>query len=218
MEATIKEVSAILRSTEPMAAQFVERVQQRAKVPVSPAQILAAMQKISVKTLTLDKVVNKAQELHEKDQRKAERLRVRRQKRAATAAKKAARTKAAAAARALKKSAAAAPAADKPVAAAPAPDKPVAAAPAKTASTREPKTLLEKLLAVLEKNWDRAEAEGLGPDRMSAQAFIDAVYGYTDRREASRKRILQAAKQLDQKDVLLTPALVADVVHELFQA
>jgi hypothetical protein len=80
-----------------------------------------------------------------------------------------------------------------------------------------PKTILEKLQAVLEENWDRAEAEGLNPKRMSAEGFMNAVYGYTDRREASRRRILQAAKQLDQSDVLLTPALVADVVHELFQ-
>ena len=195
MEATIKEISAILRSTEPMAAQFVQRVQQRVKQPASPAQVLAAMQKISVKALTLDKVVVKVQELQEKEQRKAQRRRARRQKRR-PAARKAARAKTTTP--------------DQPVASA-------AAAPAPTASAGDPKTILEKLQAVLQQHWDRAEVEGLGPNRMPAQAFIDAVYGYTDRREASRRRILQAAKQLDQSDVLLTPALVADVVHELFQ-
>ena len=47
---------------------------------------------------------------------------------------------------------------------------------------------------------------------------MNAVYGYTDRREASRRRILKAAARLDESDVLLTPALVADDVHELFEA
>jgi len=46
---------------------------------------------------------------------------------------------------------------------------------------------------------------------------VSAVYQYTDRREGTRRRILEAARQLDQSDVLLTPALVADVVHELFE-
>jgi hypothetical protein len=47
---------------------------------------------------------------------------------------------------------------------------------------------------------------------------MSAIYQYTDRREGSRRRILQAAQQLDQDDVMLTPALVADVVHEIFKS
>lgn len=199
MEATIKEISAILRSTEPMAAQFVQRIQGRVKQPVSPAQVLAAMQKISAKTLTLDKVVAKVEELQTKEQRKAQRRRARQQRHSPTVQKivQASTTTAAHASQ-------------------PAP--PTAPMPARATLTKVPKTILEKLQAVLQQNWDRAEAEGLSPSRMPAQAFINAVYGYTDRREASRRRILQAAKQLDQSDVLLTPALVADVVHELFQS
>jgi hypothetical protein len=191
MEKTIKEISTILRSTEPMAAQFVQRVQERFKEPVSPAQVLAAMQKISIKTLTLEKVVTKVQELQKKEQRKAQRQRARRQKSHATAPR---------------------PRAD----ASSVSGQSILSTPMASGATL-PKTILEKLQAVLEENWDRAEAEGLNPKRMSAEGFMNAVYGYTDRREASRRRILQAAKQLDQSDVLLTPALVADVVHELFQ-
>jgi hypothetical protein len=52
---------------------------------------------------------------------------------------------------------------------------------------------------------------------MPAEDFIRAVYQYTDRREGTRRRILQAATELDQADVVLTPALVADTVHQLFQ-
>jgi hypothetical protein len=85
-------------------------------------------------------------------------------------------------------------------------------------SQKEPKTILKKLESVLQRNWERAQAEGLQPNRMSAEAFVTAIYQYTDRREGTRRRILQAAEKLDQADVLLTPALVADVVHELFES
>jgi hypothetical protein len=78
--------------------------------------------------------------------------------------------------------------------------------------------MLEQLEEVLTDNWSRAKKEGLQPERMSAEAFVNSVYQYTDRREGTRRRILQAARQLDQDDVMLTPALVADVVHDLFQA
>jgi hypothetical protein len=83
--------------------------------------------------------------------------------------------------------------------------------------SKEPKTVLEQLDSVLAENWNRAEAEGLQPDRMTAEAFVDAVYQYTDRREGTRRRILQAARQLDHNDTMLTPALVADVVHTIFE-
>jgi hypothetical protein len=84
-------------------------------------------------------------------------------------------------------------------------------------SVKQTKTILETLGSVLQENWDRAEAEGLQPNRMSTEAFVNAVYQYTDRREGTRRRIMQAASQLDESDVLLTPALVADVVYELFE-
>lgn len=59
MESTTKEIAAVLRSTETMADQFAKQVQQRVGQPVSHAEILAAMKKISAKQLSLGKVVAK---------------------------------------------------------------------------------------------------------------------------------------------------------------
>jgi len=61
-KATIKEIAAILRSTETMAAQFAQRVQERTGQQVSYAEILAAMKKISPKTLTMGKVLTKVRQ------------------------------------------------------------------------------------------------------------------------------------------------------------
>jgi aspartokinase len=201
MEATIKEIAAILRSTETMAEQFVKRVQERVKEQVPPVVVLSAMKKISIKTLTLEKVVTKVQEIQKKELLKAQRQRAKRAKRRSAAAKSAP---------AAKTTASATPAT-------PASSRQATPAP-RANSSQKSKTILERLQAILERNWDRAAAEGLNPDRMSAQDFMNAVYGYTDRREASRRRILKAAARLDESDVLLTPALVADDVHELFEA
>ena len=92
-----------------------------------------------------------------------------------------------------------------------------ASTPSPADSPGAPQTILEKLESVLRENWDRADKEGLQPTRMSAEAFLDAIYQYTDHREGTRRRILQAARQLDQADIILTPPLVADTVHELFE-
>jgi hypothetical protein len=194
MEDKIKAVASVLRSTEPMAAQFVERVQSRVGQPVSPDQVLAAMQKISTKSLTLDKVVAKVSEMQEREQRAASRrqtAQARKQTRSTT-----------------RRPADSTPQSKEALSD---PD-----ATSQDSKTKGPITLTEKIGAILEKNWDRAEAEGLKPERMSVEAFIKSVYHYTDRREASRRRILRAAQQLDSSDVLLNPALVADVTHQLF--
>lgn len=191
MEATVKEIAAVLRSTESMAAQFAQRVQDRVGQPVSYAEILSAMQKISARSLSLEKVVAKVQQQQKK---KAQASRRR--------ATRSARSPSQSARRARSPSQSARPTSD---------------ASPRTTVSKQPKTILEKLEAVLQENWNRAEAGGLRPDRMSAQAFVKTVYKYTDRREATRRRILQAAQQLDQTDVLLTPALVADAAHKLFQ-
>ncbi len=53
---------------------------------------------------------------------------------------------------------------------------------------------------------------------MSAEDFVSAIRQFTDRREGTRQRILQAARKLDNDDVVLTPALVADAVHELYES
>jgi hypothetical protein len=54
-----QEIAEILRATEDMAAAFADRVQERVGQPVSHDQILAIMQGISVKRLTMDRVVQK---------------------------------------------------------------------------------------------------------------------------------------------------------------
>ena len=177
MESTTKEIAALLRSTDDMADQFVERVQARVGAPVTSAEVLAAMKKISAKSLSMEKVVDKVQKGRQPTRTQT-------------------------------------------------PKQPATTRPSANSNTRSPapqtarkaKTTLEQLEDVLVDNWSRAETEGLQPERMSAEAFVNSVYQYTDRREGTRRRILQAAKQLDHDDVMLTPALVADVVHELFQA
>jgi hypothetical protein len=68
MESTIKEMATVLRSTETMADQFAKQVQQRVGQPVSNAEILAAMKKISAKQLSLGKVVAKMRQQVNKGQ------------------------------------------------------------------------------------------------------------------------------------------------------
>jgi hypothetical protein len=59
MESVIKEIATVLRSTDVMAAQFAQSVQQRTKETVSYAEILAAMKTVSAKNLSMAKVVAK---------------------------------------------------------------------------------------------------------------------------------------------------------------
>ena len=59
MEPTVKEIATILRSSETMADQFAKRVQERVGRPVPYAEILASMEEISAKSLTMTKVVAK---------------------------------------------------------------------------------------------------------------------------------------------------------------
>jgi hypothetical protein len=169
-----------------MAVQFAQRVQERVGQPVSYAELLAAMEEISSKSLTLDKVVKKVQARQKSTSRRPSRRQTAQPERAS---------------------------AIEPV-------ESVGTGRARlpqTARAKKPATILKALQGLLQENWDRAESEGLRPDRMPVEAFVNAVYRYTDRREAIPRRILQAAQQLDQADVLLTPALVADAAHELFK-
>ena len=59
MDSTVKEIAAVLRSTEAMAAAFAKRVQERVGQPVPYADILAVMQQMQPSTLTMSKVVTK---------------------------------------------------------------------------------------------------------------------------------------------------------------
>lgn len=84
-----------------------------------------------------------------------------------------------------------------------------AAAPA-----RKP-TLQEQLDKLLADNWRRAKAEKLTPPAMSVSEFVKAVRHYTGSQDAPLRRILKAALILNNKDVMLTPNVVADQVNEL---
>lgn len=66
MESTVKEMAIVLRSTEPMAAQFAQRVEQRMGEPVSHDEILAAMKTLSAKTLSMDKVIARVRQKQSK--------------------------------------------------------------------------------------------------------------------------------------------------------
>jgi hypothetical protein len=59
MEATIQEMASVLRSTDTMAVEFADRVRERVGDPVSNDEILATMQKMSPKTLSMKRVVDK---------------------------------------------------------------------------------------------------------------------------------------------------------------
>lgn len=59
MEPTVKEIATILRSSETMADQFAKLVQERVGRPVSYTEILASMEEISARSLTMTKVVAK---------------------------------------------------------------------------------------------------------------------------------------------------------------
>lgn len=66
METTVQEMAEVLRSTETMAEQFAKRVQQRVGRPVSYAEILVVMKKMSAKSLSMSKVVTKLRRQLEK--------------------------------------------------------------------------------------------------------------------------------------------------------
>jgi hypothetical protein len=71
MDATIKEIATLLRSTDEMAEQFIQRVQTRVGEPVSHAEILATMKKIPPKSLTMEKVVVKLKQKRKSTRRRA---------------------------------------------------------------------------------------------------------------------------------------------------
>jgi hypothetical protein len=54
-----REIAGALRATEDMATAFADRVQERLGRPVSHERILAVMHDISIKRLTMDRVVQK---------------------------------------------------------------------------------------------------------------------------------------------------------------
>jgi hypothetical protein len=59
METTIKEIAAVLRSTDKMADGFAQRVQERVGQPVPYTDILAVMRQIAPTRLSMTQVVTK---------------------------------------------------------------------------------------------------------------------------------------------------------------
>ena len=57
METTIKEIAAVLRSTDKMAEGFARRVQEKVGQPVPYNDILAVMRQIPSTRLSMTKVV-----------------------------------------------------------------------------------------------------------------------------------------------------------------
>jgi hypothetical protein len=76
-------------------------------------------------------------------------------------------------------------------------------------------TLIGRIDDILTRNWDRAEREGLKPQRIGAEAFVDAVRDYTDPRDATHARIIEALEELERQIVMITPNNTADRVREL---
>ena len=58
-DTSLKEIAAVLRSTENMAGEFAKRVQDRMGEPVPHDEILSAMKKMSARQLSMDKVITK---------------------------------------------------------------------------------------------------------------------------------------------------------------
>jgi hypothetical protein len=182
---TIQEIAGILRSTDKMAAGFVERVRDMVGSQVSDKTVLQAMKKLNPRALDINKVATAVKVEVGRQQRRAARSG------AATVAKQGHQER---------------------VRSAPPPveRRRVAAA----ARATRAKTMMDQLGEVLDANWMRAEREGFEPQRMSAPAFIDAVHRHSDPRDATRKRILQACKAAESRDLLITPTLVADMIRE----
>ena len=76
-----------------------------------------------------------------------------------------------------------------------------------------PKTMIERLEAILDANWLRAEQEGFKPERMSGREFVQAVHRHCDPRDATRSRIVRACLKIDDQDILIAPPMVADQIR-----
>lgn len=181
---TIQEIARILRSTDRMAASFVQRVREIVGSDASEETILQAMKRLNPRSLDISKVSVAVKAELAKQQRRAGRGS------RATVARTGRPEKVRTAPPAVRRRRAAA------------------------ASSSKRKTSLDQLEEILEANWRRAEGEGFEPPRMSGSAFIDAVHRHSDPRDATRRRILKACKTAEGRDLLITPTLVADMIRE----
>lgn len=193
------EIARLLRTTDDNAARFIERVRAEVSDPITDEDLAEIIRGINPRQLSLPKVIHAVRDYHK-------RLAAREAKRAARrSAKRPAVTEAAAEPEV---------AGDEP---------PVEEEGTQPRGRREvalvrPRSnssLVARINEVLERNWARAEREGYTPERLDAEAFINAVRDYTDPRDATHARILEALKELDRQDVLITPTVAADRVREL---
>lgn len=192
------EIARLLRTTDDNAARFIERVRAEVSDPISDDDLAEIIRGINPRQLSLPKVIHAVRDYHK-------RL-------AAREAKRAAR-------RSARRPAVVEAATETEVAG----DEPAEEEGAQPRGRREvalvrPRSnssLVARISEVLERNWARAEREGYTPERLDAEAFINAVRDYTDPRDATHARILEALKELDRQDVLITPTVAADRVREL---
>jgi hypothetical protein len=185
----IQEIARTLRSTEKMAAAFVKSVQEQVGPTASEEIILTSLQKLPPRSIEIKKVVAAVKKELAKKPRSSSRRR--------------AKTVVSSNTRGAKGTTRAT--AEKPPAA--------RRKPAGSPKPSQPKTLMEKLEAILGVNWRRAEHEGFKPERMTGPEFVHAVHRHCDPRDASRSRILRACLKIDGQDIVITPPIVADQVR-----
>ncbi len=185
----IQEIARILRSTEGMATAFVKSVQDKASPSASEEIILTSLQKLPPRSIEIKKVVAAVKKELAKKPRSSSR------RRAKTVIFSSTRGPKDAAWAAAKK----APAAT--------------SKPAESPKPSRPKTLMEKLEAILDANWRRAEREGFKPERLTGPEFVLAVHRHSDPRDATRTRIVRACLKIDGQDIVITPPMVADQIR-----
>jgi hypothetical protein len=189
---TTSEIARILRTTEDNAARFIERVRAEVGEPIEDEDLVAIIGGINPRQLSLPKVIHAVRDYHKRV--------------AAREAKRASRRPARASAPG-----------DSDENSAAEPEEPEARGRRAIAPVRAraSSSLVQRISEVLQRNWSRAEREGLSPTRVDAEVFIDNVRDYTDPRDATHARILAALEELDRQDVMITATVAADRVREM---
>ena len=181
---TINQIAGVLRSTVKMASAFTDSVRNKIGQDVSDQMILEVLKKSSPRSIEINKIVAKINiELNKGSSRNSRSRTSKRTMQIKT---------------------------EKPS------GKKQPATPPPAHSHSDPfsqKTIIDQIEEILLANWNRAEKEGFQPRRSKGPAFINAVHRYCDPRDATRRRVLHACKEIDAKDILLTSTLVADFIR-----
>jgi len=187
----IKEIARILRSTDKMAAAFVQSVRDKVGDDVPEEIILASMKKLNPRSIEIAKVVSTVKQELTRERKRQSRARANTRVISIAATSKAAAAKKHGTAKAQ------------------------VVAPRAPANSASPSaTMIEQLEEVLNSNWHRAEQEGFSPERFTGSSFIKAVHRHCDPRDATKARIIRACKSVDGQDVIVTPTAVADVIRK----